>query len=102
MGAAGAGAFCWVVCRFTLSRTVEDALPLRVARIASVIEVTIMTQTPGRFGAHTHTKAVTINARADKDELWLEAARLQRTLDGCRGTNGDINEYFNLLATFAD
>ena len=69
---------------------------------SSTIEVTLMTSTPGRFGAHTKTRTVTVNAHADKDELWMEAARLQRTLDGHRGTNGDVNDYFNLLATFAD
>jgi hypothetical protein len=30
------------------------------------------------------------------------AARLQQTLDGCRGTGGDIAEYLRAIETFAD
>ena len=30
------------------------------------------------------------------------AARLQQTLDGCRGTAGDIADYQRVIETFAD
>ena len=80
---------------------VEGDTPGRYATVtrrsgSSQIEVTILTP------EQPNGRKVQVNARADKDELWMEAARLQRTLDGHRGTNGDVNDYFNLLATFAD
>ncbi|MCK4873624.1 MAG: hypothetical protein KAS72_12955 [Phycisphaerales bacterium] len=38
----------------------------------------------------------------DRDDQWSMAECLQETLDGYRGTNGDIDEYFRTLQTFAD
>ena len=80
---------------------VEGDAPGRYATItrrtgSRHIEVTILTP------EQPNGRKVQINAGADKDELWAEAARLQKTLDGFCGCGGDINGYFNLLATFAD
>lgn len=43
-----------------------------------------------------------IAADADEDELWNQAANLQRALDGVRGTGGDIDDYYRELQRFAD
>ena len=42
-----------------------------------------------------------IAANAGEDELRNQARILQTTLDGVRGTNGDIDDYFNELLRFA-
>jgi len=38
----------------------------------------------------------------DADDLWSMAECLQETLDGYRGTNSDIDEYYRELRRFAD
>jgi len=73
-------------------------LPMAFARIhraldSEQIEVTILI--PG--GERTH------HVQADCDEdLWSMAECLQDHLDGCRGTNSMIHEYYRELQRFAD
>ncbi len=60
------------------------------------IEVTILT--PYQPDGQIHR----IAADAGEDDLWHQAANLQRTLDGVRGTGGDIDDYYRELQRFAD
>jgi len=73
-------------------------LPRSFARIARTsdsdyIEVTILT--PG--GERKHM----VQAGCDED-LWSMAECLQETLDGYRGSNSDIHDYYRELQRFAD
>ena len=43
-----------------------------------------------------------VAANADDDERHEAAADLQRTLDGCRGTNSDVYGYRNVLDYLLD
>ena len=36
------------------------------------------------------------------EQMLLAARRLQQAMDGCRGTEGDVAEYLNAIATFAN
>ena len=57
------------------------------------IEVTILT--PGSERTH--------HVQADcEEDLWSMAECLQYHLDGCKGTNSDIDEYYRELRRFAD
>jgi hypothetical protein len=42
------------------------------------------------------------NRDGGRDDQWSMAECLQETLDGYRGTNGDIHDYFSVLERFAD
>ena len=73
-------------------------LPMAFARIhraldSEQIEVTILI--PG--GERTHY----VQADCDED-LWSMAECLQAHLDGHKGTNSDIHEYYHLLQRLAD
>ena len=73
-------------------------LPRAFARISrktasDQIEVTLLM--PGSERTH--------HVQADCDEdIWSMAECLQHHLDGCRGTNSDINDYYRELQRFAD
>ena len=43
-----------------------------------------------------------VAARADEDRLELAARRLQATLDGYEGTNGNVADYLRAIQNFAD
>jgi len=74
------------------------AMPMAFARIhraldSEQIEVTILV--PG--GERTH------HVQADcEEDLWSMAECLQAHLDGRKGTNSDIHEYYRELQRFAD
>jgi len=59
------------------------------------IEVTILT--PDTPDGRVHR----VNARDEKN-VWSLAERLQRQLDGVRGTNSMIGDYHRELCRFAD
>ena len=40
-------------------------------------------------------------AAADREDLWSIAEGLQQMLDGCRGTNSMVDDYFRELERFA-
>ena len=60
------------------------------------IEVTILT--PGEPNGRMDS----IPARSADPDFWSAARRLQIELDGHRGTNGDIQDYHDVLIRFAD
>ena len=60
------------------------------------IEITILT--PYQPDGKEHH----IAANADESELWNQARNLQVAMDGCVGTNGDIQDYYRELHRFAD
>jgi len=68
---------------------------------SALIEVTISTPRTGRFGVHNRIRHLTVSA-TDRDEQFKVAEAVQETLDGCRGTNSMIHDYFRLLETMAD
>ena len=68
---------------------------------SALIEVTISTPRCGRFGVHNRIRHLTVSA-TDRDEQFKVAEDVQKTLDGCRGTNSMIHDYFRLLETMAD
>ena len=75
-----------------------QGMPRAFARIGrkigeEFIEVTILT--PGNERTH-HVQA------DSEDDLWSMAECLQFTLDGVRGTNSDIHDYYRELQRFAD
>ena len=82
----------------TTLRDGTPGLPRAFARIHRVpggefIEVTILA--PG--GEHIH------KVPADRPaNLWPMAERLQETLEGCRGTHGDIDECFRVIQMLGD
>ena len=41
-------------------------------------------------------------AASDRDDQWSMAEGLQQTLDGCRGTNSMVHDYFREIERFAD
>jgi len=60
-------------------------------------------ETPKRDMPVFETAAWEVAARAsDKDRLELAARRLQATLDGYEGTNGDVADYLRAIQNFAD
>jgi hypothetical protein len=64
-------------------------------RGSEFIEVTILT--PAIPNGRTH------HVQADcRDDLWSMAECLQETLDGVRGTNSMIHDYFRQLELLAD
>jgi len=64
-------------------------------RGAEFIEIIILT--PAEPNGRTH------HVQADcEDDLWSMAECLQETLDGQRGTNSDITDYYRELQRFAD
>ena len=83
-----------------LAGSIENGkhLPRAFARIgrklgSDFIEVTILL--PG--GEKTHH----VDASCDED-LWSMAECLQAHLDGCKGTNSMIHDYYRELQRFAD
>ncbi len=38
----------------------------------------------------------------DSDDIWSMAECLQENLDGCKGTNSMIHDYYRILQDFAD
>lgn len=66
-----------------------------------VIEVIISTPRTGRFGVHSRIRHLEVSA-TDRDEQFKVATILQEAVDGCRGTNSMVHEYFRLLETLAD
>ena len=87
-----------VGCSNTTLRDGTPGLPRAFARIHRVpggefIEVTILAPS----GEHIHK--VPADNPAD---LWPMAERLQETLDGSKGTHGDIDEYFRVIQMLGD
>ncbi len=68
---------------------------------SGMINVTISTPRTGRFGVHNRIRRVEVST-TDRDEQFKVAEVVQETLDGCRGTNSMIHDYFRLLETMAD
>ena len=67
----------------------------RASGASEFIEVTILT--PAMPNGRTH------HVQADcRDDLWSMAECLQETLDGVRGTNSMIHDYFRQLELLAD
>jgi len=60
------------------------------------IEVTILTP------SEPNGRVERIPASSADPEFWSAAGRLQIELDGHRGTNGDIQDYHDVLVRFAD
>lgn len=67
----------------------------------SVIEVTMSTPRTGRFGVHRRIRTLTANARFENEQFAVAAA-LQEAMDGCRGTNPMIHDYYRLLQQLGD
>jgi len=67
----------------------------------ALIEVTISTPRHGRFGVHSRIRRLEVSA-SDRDQQFKVAQVVQETLDGGRGTNSMIHDYFRLLETMAD
>ncbi|MBM4019980.1 MAG: hypothetical protein FJ288_16935 [Planctomycetes bacterium] len=66
---------------------------------ARVIEITVLVpDRPGPLG-----DGETFNADAtNEDSQRYAAALLQKRLDGCEGTSGDIADYLRVIQAFAD
>ena len=67
---------------------------IRRAKGSEYIEVTIDWPS-GRSRKH-------LVAADDRDDLWSMAEGLQETLDGHKGTNSMVHDYFRELERFAD
>jgi len=67
----------------------------RIRRKAGDEYITVEFLMPGGERTH-HVQA------DDADDQWSMAECLQETLDGYRGTNSDIDEYYRELRRFAD
>jgi hypothetical protein len=67
----------------------------------NVIEVTMSTPRTGRFGVHRRIRTLTANAHYENEQFAVATA-LQETLDGCRGTNSMIHDYYRLIQQLAD
>ena len=67
----------------------------------SDIEVTISTPRCGRFGVHSRIRKLTANARFENEQFAV-ATTLQEAMDGCRGTNSMIHDYYRLIQQLAD
>jgi len=67
----------------------------------NVIEVTISTPRCGRFGVHSRVRKLTANARYENEQFAV-ATTLQEALDGCRGTNSMIHDYYRLIQQLGD
>ena len=67
----------------------------KVSRKAGDEFITVEVITPGGERTH-HVQA------EDADDQWSMAECLQETLDGHKGTNSDINDYYRELCRFAD
>ena len=67
---------------------------IRRAKDSEYIEVTIDWPS-GQTRKH-------LVAADDRDDLWSMAEGLQQTLDGHKGTNSMVHEYFQELQRFAD
>ena len=73
----------------------EHYATLTRKRGCEFIEVTILT--PATPNGRTH------HVQADcRDDLWSMAECLQETLDGVRGTNSMIHDYYRQLELLAD
>ena len=66
-----------------------------------VIEVTMSTPRTGRFGIHRKIRTLTATARHENEQDAV-GTDLQEALDGGRGTNSMIHEYFRLIQQLAD
>lgn len=76
----------------------EPGLPRAFAKMSRKLDdeyITVELVTPGSDHIH-HVQA------DDRDDLWSMAEILQEALDGCKGTNGDINEYFRSIRMLGD
>ena len=67
----------------------------RISRKAGDEHITVELLMPSGERTH-HVQA------DDADDLWSMADCLQYHLDGCKGTNSDIDEYYRELRRFAD
>ena len=67
----------------------------RVSRKAGDDKITVEVLTP------TGERRYRIHADCEED-LWAMAERLQHQLDGCRGTNSDIHDYYRQLLQLSD
>ena len=68
---------------------------------SAVIEVTISTPRTGRFGVHRRVRTLTAHARYENEQFAVATA-IQEALDGCRGTNSMIHDYYRELQRLAD
>ena len=68
---------------------------------ATVIEVTMSTPRTGRFGVHRRIRTLTANARFENEQFAVATA-LQEAMDGCRGTNSMIHDYYRLIQQLGD
>jgi len=66
-----------------------------------IIEVTMSTPRTGRFGIHRRVRTLTANARFENEQFAVATA-LQEALDGCRGTNSMIHDYYRLIQQLGD
>ena len=67
----------------------------------NVIEVTMRTPRTGRFGVHRRIRTLSASARYENEQFAVATA-LQEGLDGCRGTNSMIHDYYRLIQQLAD
>jgi len=65
------------------------------------ITVTVRTPRTGRFGVHSRIRTLTANVRFE-NEQFAAATVLQEAMDGCRGTNSMIHDYYRLIQRLAD
>jgi hypothetical protein len=68
---------------------------------SDVIEVTISTPRPGRFGVHRRIRTLTANARYENEQFAV-ATYIQEAMDGGRGTNSMIHDYYRQIQQLAD
>lgn len=68
---------------------------------SSTIEVEISTTVPGRFGAHRKSRTLTAHVRYENEQFAVATA-LQEALDGTRGTNSMIHDYYRQIQMLAD
>ncbi len=67
----------------------------------TVIEVTMSTPRTGRFGVHNRIRTLTASARNEKEQFAVATA-IQEALDGGRGTNSMIHDYYRLIQQLGD
>ena len=68
---------------------------------SDVIKMTISTPRHGRFGVHSRIRTLTANASSE-NEQFDAATALQEAMDGCRGTNSMIHDYYRQIQQLAD
>ena len=67
----------------------------------NIIEVIISTPRTGRFGVHSRVRTLTANAHYENEQFAV-ATVVQEAIDGCRGTNSMIHDYYRLIQQLGD